>query len=545
MTIPCKNRLYSASSAVLLSIPWIFEGPGWILLVGFVPLLLLENNLSGLPETNSRFVFLNHIAFCFLAWNLLSAWWLGYATPFGLALFLALNTFLMSVIWHLYHLFKRRGNENLALFFLVSLWLSFEFLHLNWDMQLPGMTLGGAFGNQIKIVQWYEFTGVLGGSLWVLAVNISIYKLVKLFQHLRKTPFFHLMVALAVLLLPIVLSLFLYFSYSEKGEKLSFAVLQPNIDPYTEKFGEMSPGEQSKILLSLIDSAKTADVMVGPETALAPFWEDSVCSIPEIQQIKNVIFGFPEKIIILGANTKKLLPENEKTTVTTRFLKDGARYEEYNSALLIDSSPTVRFYHKNILVSGVEKVPFARYFGFLKNFFVDLGGTSGGLGSGVPENFTLNDSLQLSVLICFESMFGEYLGKRVRQGSHWVVVMTNDGWWKKSAGAGLHFSYSRLRAIEVRRGIARSANTGYSGFINQRGDVLQKTNGWERGVARGKLRGNETLTFYSLHGDYIGRVAILIAALLSLLFISRRIKEKSVLTLPIDKASGPTRPPVG
>ena len=124
-------------------------------------------------------------------------------------------------------------------------------------------------------------------------------------------------------------------------------------------------------------------------------------------------------------------------------------------------------------------------------------------------------------------MFGGYLGGLIRQGGEYVVVMTNDGWWKKSSGAGLHFSYSRLRAIEMRRSIVRSANTGFSGFINQRGDVLQKSDWWTRTVVTGELYGNQTLTFYARYGDYIGRFSAFVAGLLFLLFISGRIKEKS------------------
>jgi apolipoprotein N-acyltransferase len=116
-------------------------------------------------------------------------------------------------------------------------------------------------------------------------------------------------------------------------------------------------------------------------------------------------------------------------------------------------------------------------------------------------------------------MFGEYLGELIQQGGKWALVMTNDGWWKRSPGAGLHFSYSRLRAIEMRRSVARSANTGFSGFINQRGDVLQKTDWWSRTVVTGELYSNQTLTFYARHGDFIGRVSAFVAALLFLLFI--------------------------
>jgi apolipoprotein N-acyltransferase len=106
-------------------------------------------------------------------------------------------------------------------------------------------------------------------------------------------------------------------------------------------------------------------------------------------------------------------------------------------------------------------------------------------------------------------------------------VLTNDGWWKKSPGAELHFSYSRLRAIETRRSIARSANTGISGFINQRGDILKKTREWTRTAINAELQKNQTITFYTRYGDYTGRIAAFIASLLFLFYLSEWIKGKN------------------
>lgn len=522
-----KNLAYSLLAALLLSLPWLFELPGYLLFIGFIPLFLLENKLSANFGKNTRFVYLNNIVVAFFLWNLLSAWWLGYATIVGLVLFLFLNTFLMSTIWYLYHLLKLRTNENLALVFLVSLWISFEFLHLNWDMQLPGLTLGGAFGNHVKLVQWFEFTGVLGGSLWILLVNISVYKMVKLVQSTRKISYRLIINFVAILVIPIVISQYIYFSYTEKGDIINIQVLQPNIDPFTEKFDKTREEQQLDILFSLINSSENKSLIIGPETALPSFWEDSTEFVSAIKKMKKCIINNPGKTLIMGANTKKLLTEKEKSTATTRFLDDGkTRYEEYNSAVLLDSSDRIQVYHKNILVSGVEKVPFVKYFTFLKNFFFDLGGTTGGLKSGVPMNLSIGNSLKISPLICFESMFGEYLGNLVTSGGELIVVMTNDGWWKRSSGAGLHFSYSRLRAIETRRSIARSANTGFSGFISQRGDVIKKTEWWTQTAISADLRYNQTTTFYTRNGDYLGRIASFVSALLFLLLISGRVKEK-------------------
>lgn len=519
-----KNIVYTLASAFLLSLPWLFVAPGYLLFIGFVPLLLLENKLAKNATNNIRFEFSNYLFITFSLWNLLSAWWLGYATLTGFIIFLFLNTILMSGIWHLYHLMKSRTSENLALIFLVSLWLAFEFLHLNWDIQLPGMTLGGAFGNQTHIIQWYEYTGELGGSLWILLINILIYKLILKSKKWRVN--IQTTTILAVfIMLPISLSLYLYHNYEEKGSKLNLRILQPNINPYTEKFNGLSNDEQLKIISSLIDSTNRPRLIIAPETALAPFWEDSIKTTNELVQLKQTLSICPNSSIIVGANTKRFLSENDISSPTTRTLESTEKeYEEYNSAILFDTNTEMQIYHKNILVSGVEKVPFVKYFNPLRNFFFDLGGTAGGLKKGKPETFLLGDSLKFCSAICFESMFGEYMGKLTQKGGTFFVVITNDGWWKKSSGTALHFSYSRLRAIETRRDIVRSANTGISGFINQRGDIISKTTWWTKTALNGTIKTNQVLTFYARYGDYLGRIASFISVMLLLFLISIKLK---------------------
>src|SRR5690606_16306935 len=96
------------------------------------------------------------------------------------------------------------------------------------------------------------------------------------------------------------------------------------------------------------------------------------------------------------------------------------------------------------------------------------------------------------------------------------------GWWKNTAGYKQHAAYARLRAIETRRSIARSANTGISMLINQRGDVLKQTEWWVPAAIAGELRLNSELTFYVKHGDFLARVAagIALLSLVGLLILS-------------------------
>jgi apolipoprotein N-acyltransferase len=129
-------------------------------------------------------------------------------------------------------------------------------------------------------------------------------------------------------------------------------------------------------------------------------------------------------------------------------------------------------------------------------------------------------------VICYESVFGEYVTEYIKKGSNLIFVITNDGWWGDTPGHRQHFTFSRLRAIETRRSIARSANTGISAFIDQRGDAFQVTRYWEPDVIRQTINANDKMTFYVRYGDYIGRLSSFVAIVLVLIAMSFRLKRK-------------------
>ncbi|MFA5587478.1 MAG: apolipoprotein N-acyltransferase, partial [Mariniphaga sp.] len=177
--------------------------------------------------------------------------------------------------------------------------------------------------------------------------------------------------------------------------------------------------------------------------------------------------------------------------------------------------------------SGVEKMPFREYLGFLNDLVFNLGGTTGSLGKqDEPTNFELKNGIEVAPVICYESVFGEYITRFVQKGAKLIVVITNDGWWRNTPGYRQHLSFSRLRAIETRRSVVRSANTGISCFINQRGDIVQSTDWWKEEVIKGKVNLNNKLTTYVKYGDYIARISIFAATLLLLFMVVKQfIKE--------------------
>ena len=102
-----------------------------------------------------------------------------------------------------------------------------------------------------------------------------------------------------------------------------------------------------------------------------------------------------------------------------------------------------------------------------------------------------------------------------------MAVITNDAWWGDTPGYRQHLSYARLRAIELRRDIARCGNTGISAFIDQRGEVLSRTDWWTRGTLAGQVNLNSAETLFVHHGDLVGRVCTLVFLLLAALLLVR------------------------
>jgi apolipoprotein N-acyltransferase len=517
-----QQLFLSVTSGILLSLPWIFPHLSWVLFFAFVPLLKADN-LRLSDKTSDDFATPFLLGFvAFLIWNIFSTWWIAYVSFVGMLFVTSLNALFMSAVWWLKNKVHRKLGAASGYFSLIVFWTAFEFLNHHGLLPWPWLTLGNGFANSVKIIQWYEFTGVLGGSVWILLSNILIFHAIKnlsdhSFLKFTKSVSF----ALFVIILPIALSFYMYFNYTEKGEIQNVVILQPNIDPYTEKFSGMSSEDQISRIVSLAESKITdsTDLVLAPETALPPLWEDSlVMQSPSLLPFSKIIQKSPNVSFIAGAITQRKFRNDEQISKTARQSADSEYYfDVFNSAVMIDRTGGVQFSHKNILVAGVEKDPFQESFSFLPDFMLNLGGIKGGLASG-KEPMLLEDldSGKIGPIICFESVFGEHARQLVRNGANYIVVLTNDGWWKDAPGVWQHFGYSRIRAIETRRSIVRSANTGISGIINQRGDVIAQTNINVSEAIGSKVRMNSAFTFYVRYGNYLGWISLLLSGMIGI-----------------------------
>jgi apolipoprotein N-acyltransferase len=337
---------------------------------------------------------------------------------------------------------------------------------------------------------------------------------------------------LAVLLIPMLGSLVRFITYEEKEEPYEMVVLQPNIDPY-EKFNTLPQEKQTEYLLQVADSLvrPQTDYVIGPETFINNMvWLSTMDQHPEILKLEDFLKDFPRAKMVIGASTYKLYTDPSEFTSTSQPYRMGEyRYDYFNTAFQLDSTGEIPFYHKSMLVVGVEKMPHKELLGFLENLVVELGGTMRGNGTQeFRETFASpQDGTRVAPVICWESIFGEYVTDYVSEaGANFLFIITNDGWWKDTPGHKQHNTYARLRAIETRRSVARSANTGISSLIDQRGVELARIDWWERSGLRGTLNKNDKITFYVKHGDYLGRIAVLLTVIILLYsFVVRYIRK--------------------
>ncbi|NSW45749.1 MAG: apolipoprotein N-acyltransferase [Bacteroidales bacterium] len=523
------NRLQrwflSISSGLLLFGGWAGGIWQWLTLVGFVPLLLNEHYFYVHKEKFKSHHFFFHAFIAFFVWNAFSTWWILNATWVGAFLAVFFNTLFMSIVTWTFHVVKRKTSFRMGYIFLIFSWIAFEYLHYNWELSWTWMTLGNAYSEQVPFIQWYEYTGVLGGSLWTLLISvvitvINIEWIIDAYVKRRLIVFIILL-----LVVPIVFSLIRYYTYQEEGQAINVTVVQPNIDPYNDKFSGMSVDEQLNRILTLAENEVKAntDYVVGPETALPQgIWEEDFDVHPHITRIKDFCKRHHVSFI-LGASTYKMF-QNKISPIARPYNNGESFYETYNTALQIDSQQ-VQSYHKSQLVLGVERMPFPKLLGFLEDLALELGGTSGSLGvQASPSVF--NGKSSVAPAVCYESIYGEYLSEFINKGAQWIAVITNDGWWKDTPGYRQHLSFSRLRAIELRKDIARSANTGISAFINQRGDILEQTSWWVPAAISLTVKANSKITFYAVWGDYIGRIASFISLLLLLWTISKSTYQR-------------------
>jgi len=532
-----KNFFLAILSGSLLAASWVTYGITPLIFIAFVPLLLADSHIrSHYKHTKRKIFILSYIAF--LIWNIVSTWWIWNSTHVGAVLAISINSLLMTLTFLLYHLVAKRSTQKLSLIFLVAIWLSFEKFHLWWDISWPWLNLGNVFSEKITWIQWYEYTGAFGGSLWVLLLNIIFYIAAKNYLTDKNRALLAKRVGIAMLFfaIPVVISYYSYINYSEKGLKpADVVVLQPNIDPYEEKYQFSNESTSEAISYFLLDKLDhKVNFIITPETMFARnILIDELANSAPVNTLKNLFLAFPQVNWVVGVSLLKFIEDKKDVTAQSNYLAEkDIWYNDYNSAFLLNydyfRSDTLPLYHKSKLVVAVENFPYQHLLKpILGDMLINLGGTVA-LKTTQSERsvFTGRETFgKAAPIICYETVYGEFVTDYIKKGANFLAILTNDAWWGDTQGYKQLLSYTRLRAIETRRSVARSANTGISAFINGRGDILKALPYRDFNTLRCTIALNEEVTFYVRMGDYIARIAGFLAFFIFLYAIAKKRGE--------------------
>lgn len=523
----------------LMSVPYLVPHTGFLALIGFVPLLCLERIAT---LTGAKRVWLWHYS-AFLLWNVVTTFWVCNATVGGGIFACIANAFQMSLVFGLFRWSRKYLRGSLPYIFLAVLWIAWEKYYLDVaQISWPWLLLGNAFARTVSLVQWYEWLGTLGGSLWVWASNLSVFSLMVFlsdgswFRFNAKARFASAASALMILFAPAIVSMSMYYSPAQQeGDTLKVVALQPNIDPY-HKFQALSQSQQNVILLEQLKSALAGRTDTSALLAVAPetFTNDIVTGDYErsmtYRRFREFLKQYHNVNLLFGASSYSYIESAGAPSYTARKVSDGLWVESHNSALMVDGTDDAQIYHKSKLVVAVEMTPYPAFFCKIDDL---LGGVMGRC-IGQKEVSLLScrtrdaegkvvEEVPLGCAVCYESVYPEHCAEYVRKGAKALAIITNDAWWGNTPGYMQHLSYASLRAIETRRDIVRSANTGISAIIDSRGDIVSKTAWWEPAVLEGEIHLSEKQTFFVAQGDIVGRLCVFMAVMLLLFCIVRKL----------------------
>ena len=529
--------LLVALSAGFFCLAWCSCWFGYLLFVAIVPILLIIKlfDIKSRQQSQSFIYCFFYIFLTLLLWNTLTIWWI-YNAAFEAFLFVAFyNAFCLSLPCCAYYYMCKWGGSYVGYIGLVLCWIILEYAHLTWEyweLAFPWLNLGNGVIGMAQWIQWYEYTGILGGSLWILGGNILIYHM--LFE--KKSWLLFQMIG-AWFVLPILTSLVIYCNHVERGVPVEAVVVQPNFNSYTEK-DSTSPyfvpyAHQIDRLLALSKGQVTSStcLVVWPESAIS-CWMDESCVHNYV--LMHPILKFLEQhstLNLITGVTSFCTYGGDKVTSTARF-KGGKYVDLFNSIFHLKAGNQIDIYHKEKRLPGAEYIPYFHVLPdsilhWLRKKFAEIGDINPCLGKGDGAKvFAVDDQVKIAPINCYESLYGAFVGDASQKGATLFAVVANDGWWGDTSVYQQHFQYSRLLAIAHRKSVIRSANTGITGFINQRGDVIAKVNRLEPVAMRQLVYSNRQITFYSLYGDYIGRMAVWAYLLLCLYLFVMRVRKK-------------------
>jgi apolipoprotein N-acyltransferase len=364
--------------------------------------------------------------------------------------------------------------------FAASLWVSLEYLKTYLFTGFPFGTLGYSQWAFLPLIQVSEFTGVFGISFLIVIVNVGLYRVVT-----TKRILTFALLSFGLSACVVLGVLLLNKNVTAPPPYMKVAVVQGNIDQY-KKWDSAYRNEIIDGYSELVRKAAASnpDLIIWPETAVPGFLPADPYLFSWISRLAQETSTFQ----IIGAP----------------YFNGGGAY--YNASFLFGPEGEVLNWHKkNHLVPFGEFVPFRKLLLPFFKVFDTMGDYTPGSG---PSIFSVK-SVLWGPTICSENFFGGIARGSVLCGAEILLNQTNDAWFYRTSAADQHFTMNVFRAVENRRSVIVSANTGYSGVIDPSGRISAKTKLFKTDFFVTRVGPMKKVTFYTRWGDLFAALCVL------------------------------------
>ena len=517
------------ASAVLTALALIFKIMSVLVFVSLAPLvmILIKRCEKGEKARSSYAVgflwsFFFYIVIYQWFWYLWPMDFLGVEKPLalvitlfcwiGLSLLQALGT---AFVAPLFCLAYKKGGLTMAPFIFACAWTVLEYMQsLTW-MGVPWARLALSQTVFPAAVQSAALFGSLFIGFIIALVNGFVAASAVYFVSEGKTSRGALRfacAALAVVMLNLGYGFLAMAAHNEKkGEAVTVTVVQGNISS-NDKWADQSNANALKVYTTLTlaaDAKKHADIVVWPETVITT----SVRTSPLYRNNIKELAKETGSIIFVGAIDSLDISED----ITN----------EYNAVIAFFPDGTIEdgSYKKQHLVPFGEYMPMRDILSVVLPFMTELNMLEDDLDAGTHSEVLDTGYGSIGRLICFDSIYPDLARESVAHGAEYILLSTNDSWYRDSSSAYQHNSHAVLRAVENRRYIARAASTGISAIISSDGEVSDMLGPLTKGYITASIHRNTERTLYSYVGDIIVLPCLLFIAFFALKDILERCKN--------------------
>jgi apolipoprotein N-acyltransferase len=541
--------------------------------VWMVPMLL------ALKSVKSFWRFLLNVLLALFVFSVFGMFWLITSSTMGTLLLFFVGTFVYAVPFVAFFFLRQTLGWRRALWLLPVVWTGWDWIYHLSEGSFGWLAMGVTQSNLYWLVQYVDITGVWGITFWLVLFNVLVVMAIEQFpvfsfqfpetsreqmknenRKLKAGLTHRLAFVTAVMLLPpLGYSAFIFgrASRAPKEREISVFMIQPNVDPwqkFDKKRGAAIVGKTAAQTESALTSQKP-DLIIWPESAVPYFFlEDKA-----VQEFLKRAVARWDVPLLTGVLDRHVYNNSHQPP---GFLdKKQDKVELFNAALIlspelpkVDPWPTVdsaglelkaidndartkqwlnvktsELYHKRILMPFVERVPYVDRFPGLARLALNVGGSGGFTPGNEATVFSFKDrqgeNVILGTAICYDQEYPATMAESVRNGAQMLAVITNEGYWSQTQGAYEMAAFTRLRAIEMRRSIARAANTGVTSFIDPLGRVYQQAPWWSEQTVSGKVSLSEELTVYVRYTDYFPKVCLWLLFALGVVALLRRARQ--------------------